>query len=286
MKARRYADKADGSSAAAMLVSMQRLAAEDHNHKFVLVLAEGAGKVRMSEVDAFDINENAIVALYETEDYDRCLELCERGLDMLLNQPKVGEHVRNQDGTYVETIECRNYKLNVLVGAKREFDAAEAALDDYVAKGLITAEEAAYRKNGIRTFRMQRTFDSIFSYPTEKQRSEKGAPGYLPVDVDRRLLVGVGGGDGAEDGRGVPPPDHELEAPLVDRGPPPGLPDERAGALHGHPRPLDGVVAERPAVSRVHGLHGRVDGVHDPVEVPLRHVDAYPEDLVFRTRRA
>jgi hypothetical protein len=29
--------------------------------------------------------------------------------------------------------------------------------------GLITAEDVEYRRNGIKTFRLQRTFDNIFN---------------------------------------------------------------------------------------------------------------------------
>lgn len=68
-----------------------------------------------------------------------------------------------EDGTYPEAVNCRNYMINVVVGVKKDYDAADGILDGFVSDGLITAEEAKYRKDSIRTYRLERTFEGIFS---------------------------------------------------------------------------------------------------------------------------
>ena len=46
---------------------------------------------------------------------------------------------------------------------KKDYDSANAILDRFVDDGLISAEEAVYRKESIKTYRLQRTFEGIFS---------------------------------------------------------------------------------------------------------------------------
>ena len=67
------------------------------------------------------------------------------------------------NGAYPEDVNCRNYKINVVVGVRFEYGDGDAILDRYVEGGLITAEEAELRKESIKAFRLQRTLDGIFS---------------------------------------------------------------------------------------------------------------------------
>lgn len=48
------------------------------------------------------------------------------------------EHVVLEDGTYPEAVNCRNYMINVVVGVKKDYDAADGILDGFVQDGLIT----------------------------------------------------------------------------------------------------------------------------------------------------
>lgn len=111
---------------------------------------------------AFDYNEAVILAYFNTDRADDCQQRCEVGLE-LLKDPQVRAHVTNPDGTLQESINCRNYLINVVVGMKKDYDSANAILDRFVDDGLISAEEAVYRKESIKTFRLQRTFEGIFS---------------------------------------------------------------------------------------------------------------------------
>lgn len=110
---------------------------------------------------AFDFNEAVIPAYFDTDRPDDCMVCCEKGL-ALLKDPVVREHIVLEDGTFPEALNCRNYMINVAVGVRKDYDRADAILDRFVAEGLISQEEARYRRDSIRTYRLQRTFDGIF----------------------------------------------------------------------------------------------------------------------------
>lgn len=110
----------------------------------------------------YDFNEAAIPAYFNTDRSEDCLRCCKEGL-ALLKDPAVRDHVVLDDGTFPETVNCRNYMINVVVGVMKDYDAADGILDGFVSDGLITAEEAQYRKASIKTYRLERTFEGIFS---------------------------------------------------------------------------------------------------------------------------
>ncbi|MBO4502699.1 MAG: hypothetical protein J5707_03470 [Candidatus Methanomethylophilus sp.] len=169
VKLGRYIDKADASSVTAFLVSVFALAEEDHNYKFVADLYDTIGEFKLSDIERFDINDAAILGVYNAEDYDRCVELCEYGL-ALLEKKDVFDHVMAKgNGEIPNEINCRNYLLNVVVGIHFEYDEGDKLLLRFQEMGLITAEDVEYRRNGIKTFRLQRTFDNVFNVKEKEQ---------------------------------------------------------------------------------------------------------------------
>ena len=170
VKLNRYLDFADGSDPAAFITTVIMAAIDDHNYKFSAKVADTVPDLKFTPEQGFDINEAVILAYFNIERYDECLERCDAGL-ALLKDPAVQAHVRSrtEDGSYPEAINCRNYKINVVVGVKNDFDAAPVILDSFVADGLISEEEANYRKESIKTYKLQRTFDGIFSNVPKSQ---------------------------------------------------------------------------------------------------------------------
>ena len=162
VKLKRYLDFADDRDAASFITTVMLAAIDDHNYKFAAKVADTSAGISFNTTQTYDVNEAVILAFFNTERYDECLERCDKGL-MMLKNPKVQAHIRTEDGSYPETINCRNYKINVIVGVRKDYDAAPAILDGFVADGLITEEEANYRKESIKTYKLQRTFDGIFS---------------------------------------------------------------------------------------------------------------------------
>ncbi|MBR5998882.1 MAG: hypothetical protein IK043_00345, partial [Candidatus Methanomethylophilaceae archaeon] len=141
VKLGRYVDKADASSVTAFLVSVFALAEEDHNYKFVADLYDTIGEFKLSDIERFDINDAAILGVYNAEDYDRCVELCEYGL-ALLEKKDVFDHVMAKgNGEIPNEINCRNYKLNIVVGIHFEYDEGDRLLLEFQDMGLITPED-------------------------------------------------------------------------------------------------------------------------------------------------
>lgn len=169
VKLGRYVDKADASSVTAFLMSVFALAQEDHNYKFVADLYSTVGEFKLTDIERFDINDAAILGVYNSEDYDRCVELCEYGL-ALMEKKEVFDHVMAKgNGDIPNDINCRNYLLNVVVGIHFEYDEGDRLLLRFQEMGLISAEDVEYRRNGIKTFRLQRTFDNVFNVKEKEQ---------------------------------------------------------------------------------------------------------------------
>lgn len=163
VKLNRYLDGADSSDAATFIRSVSKLASDDHNYKFVALLSESTGDVAMDDVKRFYVNDIAIPALYNMGEYDRCERACDTGL-ALLGKREVRERIeKDNGGSLPESLYCRNYKLNVVVGVRFDYDEGDRLLERFESEGLISHEDVEYRKQGIKTFRLQRTFDSIFS---------------------------------------------------------------------------------------------------------------------------
>ncbi|MCQ2079362.1 MAG: hypothetical protein MJZ38_04820 [archaeon] len=163
VKLKRYLDNADGSSVTGFILSVMTQAIEDHNYKFVASVYESVKEFDLSDNDRFDILDAAIIGVFNAEDYEHCLELCNQGLAMLKDKNILGHVMARGHGEIPGDIHCRNYKINVLVGILYDFDQADRTLLDYVEMGLLSEEDLEYRRNGIKTFRLQRTFDNIFN---------------------------------------------------------------------------------------------------------------------------
>ncbi len=165
VKLGRYIDKADDSSESAFFVSVIAQADEDHNYKFIAALYDSVKDLIKNDIERYDVNDAALLGFYNMEDYDRCLALCDIGLG-LLKKKEVFEHVMSRGTTDIpipNDINCRNYKLNVIVGIKFDYDQGDKLLLEFLDMGLITPEDVEHRRNSIKTFRLQRTFDNIFN---------------------------------------------------------------------------------------------------------------------------
>lgn len=165
VKLGRYLDDAKDSSESAFFASVIAQAVEDHNYKFVASVYDSVKDMLKDDIELFDVNDAAIIGFYNIEDYDRCLELCDLGLG-LLRKKQVFDHVMSrgtEDLPIPNDINCRNYKLNIVVGIRFDYDAGDQLLLEFKDMGLITPEDIEHRRNSIKTFRLQRTFDNIFN---------------------------------------------------------------------------------------------------------------------------
>ncbi|MDD2626381.1 MAG: hypothetical protein PHT00_01855 [Candidatus Methanomethylophilus sp.] len=162
VKLGRYLEYADASSADTFLVSVAAQAVKDHNYAFAATAARYAAEVLTDPISLFDVNEQLVLALFNLKQYDECDAACEAGLARLTDEA-VMAHVKGKKGVLPEALNCRNYKLNVAVGIHYDYDEGNRILDRFLEQGLIDAEEAACRKQSIKIFRLQKTFDGIFA---------------------------------------------------------------------------------------------------------------------------
>lgn len=165
VKLGRYLPNALDSSESAFFVSVITQAIDDHNYKFIAALYDSVKDLITDDLERFDVNDAAILGFYNIDDYDRCLELCDFGLD-LLKKKSVFDHVMSRGSAEIpipNDINCRNYKLNIIVGIKFDYDQGDKLLQEFQNMNLISAEDVEHRRNSIKTFRLQRTFDNIFN---------------------------------------------------------------------------------------------------------------------------
>ncbi len=165
VKLGRYLPDAPDSSESAFFVSVIAQAMEDHNYKFIAALYDSIQDLIGNDLERFDVNDTAILGFYNMGEYDRCLELCDSGLEML-KKKSVFDHVMSRGTAEIpipNDINCRNYKLNIVVGIKFDYDQGDRLLQEFQNMKLISADDVEHRRNSIKTFRLQRTFDNIFN---------------------------------------------------------------------------------------------------------------------------
>ncbi|MDY0224058.1 MAG: hypothetical protein RBR05_01495 [Candidatus Methanomethylophilaceae archaeon] len=161
VKLGRYLKESDTSSRYAFLKSIVLKANEDENYKFAIVVGEYSRQIKMHDIEQFNILEELIPAYFGAKDYDKCLECCNECLALI---PKIKKELfAKSDGPIPERLNCRNYKVNVLVGVRFDYDAGDQALDEYYEMGILSEEDLKFRKQSNKIFKLQKTFDGIYT---------------------------------------------------------------------------------------------------------------------------
>jgi hypothetical protein len=166
VKVSRCVPGADTSSKTAFALSVMQKTNEEENYAVTellgeYIIGETKGLIR------YDVLEEIILAYFGTKKYDRCLECCSEGLDMI---PEIkAELIKRNGGKLPERIICRNYTINVLVGVYSRYDDGDEALDRFYELGLITEEDLNFRKQSHKVHKLQRVFDGIYSVKLKDQ---------------------------------------------------------------------------------------------------------------------
>jgi hypothetical protein len=167
VKVGRYLGGPDTSSASELILSVMKKANLEENHQVAILAGENILKSDLSEIERFDILEEIIPAYYGKKRYDDCLRCCTEGIGILRGM--IGTITERNGGSLPERIMCRNYTINVLIGAYGDYDAGDRALDEFFEMGLISEEDVRYRKQSHKIHKLQRTFDGIFSVKLKDQ---------------------------------------------------------------------------------------------------------------------
>ncbi|MCL1811194.1 MAG: hypothetical protein FWG41_03120 [Methanomassiliicoccaceae archaeon] len=167
VKIGRYLSGSDASSALTLMLSVMRKANLEENHAVTVLAGENMLKSGLKGVDRFDVLEEIVPAYYGMRKYDDCLRCCREGIGIISSMT---EKIKERNGGALpEKIMCRNYTINVLVGAYGDYDAGDKALDEFFEMGLISEEDVAFRKQSHKIHKLQRTFDGIFSVKLKDQ---------------------------------------------------------------------------------------------------------------------
>lgn len=161
VKVGRYLPGANKMSSAELSLFIMRKANAEENYSVTVMVGENILKDGLSETARFDVQEEIIPAYYHIGKYEECRECCENNLDIL---SKIMQALKERNnGDLPEKIICRNYLVNVLIGGFGDYDAAETALNRFIEMGIISEEEAEYRKQSHKVHKLQHTFDGIYS---------------------------------------------------------------------------------------------------------------------------
>ena len=163
MKVSRYLNGIRTSSAYDFFTDVIGKAIADENSEFaVWACDETYRNVDMTDLQRFRVNELLIVAYYETERYDDAKVACETNYDLF---PKVkGELASENGGRIPEVLQFRNQYINIIVGVESNYDLGFEMLKRYNEMGILSDEDLEYRTNSLRTHRLQRIFDGVYTY--------------------------------------------------------------------------------------------------------------------------
>ena len=112
--------------------------------------------------ERFQINEEFIEALVGREMYEDAKNVCNINLQLFESVRDL--IVRDNGGKLPEKLAFRNRYIDVIVGVEYQYDLAFEMLEKYNKMGLLSDEDLEHRRNGIKTHRLQRTFDGVYTY--------------------------------------------------------------------------------------------------------------------------
>lgn len=157
----RYVSGADTSSKAAFLKDIMSKANAEDNYATAVIVGEFMETQKFNNAERFDLTEEYIEALFGSNDVENVKTMCLRNIDLV---SELISHILGESGNIPDNISCRNRLIDILVGIEADYDTAYAMLDRFNELNILSDEDLEYRKQSLKVHRLQRTFDSIFSY--------------------------------------------------------------------------------------------------------------------------
>lgn len=157
----RYLNGIDDSSKDAFVIDIMRKANAEENHPVSVKVGDFAVSENFGDKTMFDITNEYIDALFGSKDYDKAKEFCLKNLDLV---PKIYSELLDENGEMLKNLPCRNRMIDILVGIDLNYEEAEEMLQRFNEMKILSDDELEYRKQSLKIHRLQRTFDSIYSY--------------------------------------------------------------------------------------------------------------------------
>ncbi len=163
MKLSRYIESADASSKLSFFMSITSKALEDDNPRFAVFMCQQAYEVLdLADYEMFKVNELIIDAYIGDQKYEDAKAACNANLELY---PKIKEEfLKDNNGVLPKKINFRNRYIDIIIGIDSAYDLGFEMLDKYNQMGLLDDEELEYRRNSLRTHRLQKLFDSVYTY--------------------------------------------------------------------------------------------------------------------------
>ena len=90
---------------------------------------------------------------------------------MKVANDKIREQLKADNGGGIpEKLEFRNQYINVIVGVESNYDLGFEMLKRYNEMGILSDEDLEYRTNSLRTHRLQRVFDGVYTYRPKDEK--------------------------------------------------------------------------------------------------------------------
>ncbi len=166
MKLSRYIDSADSGSRFSFFTTITKKALEDDNPRFAIFMCQQAYEVMdLTDYQMFQVNELIIDAYIGDAKYEDAKAACNANLELF---PKIREDfLEDNGGVLPKKINFRNRYIDVIIGIDCAYDLGFEMLDKYNQMGILDDDELEYRKNSLRTHRLQKLFDSVYTYRPE-----------------------------------------------------------------------------------------------------------------------
>ena len=183
VRLRRYLDS-DPSSKEAFLSEVMRRSSEDHNYNLSVTAGKFAVDLPLDDFRLFMVREGLIDGLANAGAYAEAKDQCRMNLELL---PAIRDELLAANGGELpKGMMCRNRLIDIMVGIESDYDGALALLDEFAASGVMDPEELGYRKQSLKIHRMQKSFDSLFTYRPKERIPSKGASGLCRCRVPRK----------------------------------------------------------------------------------------------------
>ena len=169
IRALRYVEGAKCSSSYDFFIDVIGKAIADENFEFAVKLCNDAyANVDMTEYQRFVLNELLIDSYCGCERYDDAKVACETNYDLF---PKIKDELANANGGNVpDVLKFRNQYINIIVGVESNYDLGFEMLEKYNKMGILSDEDLEYRRNSLRTHRLQRIFDGVYTYRPKDEK--------------------------------------------------------------------------------------------------------------------
>ena len=78
--------------------------------------------------------------------------------------PKIKGELIEENSGVPEVLQFRNWYINVIVGVESNYELGFEMLKRYNEMGILSDEDLEYRTNSLRTHRLQKCFDGVYTY--------------------------------------------------------------------------------------------------------------------------